>query len=62
MDERPSVLVVDDDPIVRESLRQYLDLDECDVGTSANVRDAIDQLARRHWHVMLADVRLPEGS
>jgi two-component system, OmpR family, response regulator MprA len=54
-----SVLVVDDDPAVREALTRALGLEGHDVVVAADGQEALDQLAERRVDLVLLDVGLP---
>ena len=51
----PSVLVVDDEPAVRESLRMLLKK-ECDVETAESVDSALEQVRKSIPDLVLLDV------
>jgi len=55
-----SALVVDDDPVLRAGLAEFLRGQGLRVGTAASAADAIAQLRARPDLVLL-DVRLPDG-
>jgi two-component system response regulator RegA len=55
-----SALVVDDDPVLRIALAEFLRSQSLRVGTAASAADAIAQLRGRPDLVVL-DVRLPDG-
>ncbi len=57
----PSVLVVDDEPAIRESLRMLLKR-ECDVSTAENVDAALVQIDRAKPDLILLDVVMPGRS
>jgi DNA-binding NtrC family response regulator len=57
----PSVLVVDDEPAVRESLRMLFKRD-CDVETAEDVDAALRSVARRPPDLILLDVVMPGRS
>jgi ribonuclease P protein subunit RPR2 len=54
------ILVVDDDPALRELLRTTFELVETSVEEAANVREARRLVARRRPHVVVLDVGLPD--
>jgi len=60
--DKVPILVLDDDPIVLKSLSEYLRLENYDVTEAESLQEGLDQLARRHFRVVLTDVRFPEGS
>jgi len=54
------VLVVDDDAGVRESLAELLTSEGCSVSKSGNGREALDELSRQSYDLVLSDVVMPE--
>jgi two-component system, NarL family, response regulator DevR len=58
------VLIVDDHELVRRALRQVLPQDERIKisGEAATVRHAVDEALRLRPHVVVMDLRLPDGS
>ncbi len=62
MADEMSVLVMDDDPIVRRSLSEYLRLEGYGVAEAPGLPEALEALDGGDYPVILADVRLPEGS
>ncbi len=60
-DSRPVVLVVDDEPGVRASVRVVLDA-ACEVVDAPDGRAAIEAVRTRHVDLCLLDVRLPDMS
>jgi CheY-like chemotaxis protein len=55
----PSVLVVDDDQDIRESLAQILTEEGFDVTSASNGLEALEEVARRTPDVMLLDLMMP---
>jgi DNA-binding response OmpR family regulator len=55
-----SILVVDDEPMVREVVATYLDREGFDVSEAADGRSALDAIARRKPDLVVLDVMLPE--
>ncbi|PSL20453.1 sigma-54-dependent transcriptional regulator [Shimia abyssi] len=53
------VLVVDDDPMVREALTQTLELEEFDVIAAGSFVEAKDHITREFAGVILSDMRMP---
>lgn len=56
------LLVVDDDPCIRQVLKEFVDLFPQDfqiVGEAANGRDAVDLASRLDPDVILMDIRMP---
>lgn len=62
MRAKPKVLVVDDDRLLRLSLRHRLVRDGYQVDLAGCVRDAIDLLCRYSYDLLLTDLKLPDGS
>ena len=59
MSDGPRVLVVDDDPQLREALSRALDLDGYDVTTASNGVKALDAISAARPDVMVLDVMMP---
>src|SRR3954468_1748828 len=59
MPEGASVLVVDDDPQLREALSRALELDGYAVTTANNGAQALDALSGQRPDVMVLDVMMP---
>ena len=57
-----SVLIVDDEGIVRNALHQWLSLSGFAVTAAANARDAMARLVEIHPLVVISDVRMPAQS
>ncbi|MDR3529179.1 MAG: response regulator, partial [Rhodopila sp.] len=58
---RPYVLVVDDEPVLREEIVEYLQARGFEADAVSNGRDALDRLrADSSVTVMLSDIRMPE--
>jgi two-component system C4-dicarboxylate transport response regulator DctD len=55
----PSVLIVDDEDMVRTALEQWLRLSGFDTTTAADAHEALAAIDDRHPHVVLTDVRMP---
>jgi CheY-like chemotaxis protein len=54
-----TVLLVDDDPLILEVLRTVLDLEEFDVTTASNGRDALAAVEAAPPDVVVCDVMMP---
>ena len=59
MTDGPRVLVVDDDPQLREALSRALELDGYDVSTASNGVKALDAISAERPDVMVLDVMMP---
>jgi len=55
-----NVLVVDDDPIVIASCAKVLVFDGLGVRTARSVPDAIQELGRERYDLLLVDLKMPE--
>lgn len=55
----PTVLIVDDEDMVRTALDQWLRLSGFDTTTAANASEALAAIDDVHPHVVLTDVRMP---
>ena len=54
------ILVVDDELIVRDSLRDWLAEDGFDVDTAESGPDALEKMSKQPYHLMLLDIKMPE--
>jgi DNA-binding NtrC family response regulator len=59
MEQKVSILVVDDEEIVRESLSSWLQEDGYEVVTAENGSKALERLPERDWTVLLVDLKMP---
>ena len=59
MAAEPTVLVVDDDPDIRESIEELLRSDGLDAAVAANGEEALRVLGQRAIHVILLDLMMP---
>ena len=59
MPSGPQVLVVDDDPQLREALTRALELDDYRVTTASNGVKALEAVGRQRPDVMVLDVMMP---
>src|SRR5262245_27490586 len=55
----PAVLVVDDEPLIRDTLAEFLQQEGFAVRTAATGEDAVAQVRRQKFDVLLCDVNLP---
>jgi DNA-binding NtrC family response regulator len=56
---RAAILVVDDEPLIRDTVAEYLSQEDFDVVCSASGEEALDQVTARRFDVVLCDVQLP---
>jgi len=57
--EKSRVLVVDDEPIVRDSLGKWFREEGYEVGTAENANEALTRLAEQTWDLALVDIKMP---
>ncbi|MDH5695853.1 MAG: response regulator [Dehalococcoidia bacterium] len=57
--QQNSVLIVDDEPIVRESLRDWLEDAGYQVVTAESGEEALEMIEKQDFSVMVVDIRLP---
>ena len=57
--QRHSVLIVDDEPIVRESIRDWLKDAGYQVAIAESGEEAMEMIEKQDFSVMVLDVRLP---
>ncbi|BBP05833.1 hypothetical protein TPL01_07400 [Sulfuriferula plumbiphila] len=56
----PRILVVDDEPLLRDSLRDILLQNGYEASVARNGRDALVQIARQHFDAILLDLFMPD--
>lgn len=56
--DKGRILIVDDEPSVRDSLSRWFRDDGFEVGTAEGANDALTRLAERSWDLALVDVRM----
>ena len=54
-----SILIVDDEPIVRESIRDWLEDAGYEVSTAETGEEALEMLKENDFGVLIVDIRLP---
>ena len=59
---RPTALVIDDEPDIRELLELTLDRMDVTTTTAENLTKARALLAEHHYDLCLTDMRLPDGN
>ena len=60
--EKPfTILVVDDEQELRNSIRQYLEIEDYNVLTAHGGIEALEVIKENHIDLILTDVRMPEG-
>lgn len=55
-----NILVVDDEPEIREALVIYLKSDDVDVFTASNGLEALEILEQETIHLILMDIMMPQ--
>ncbi len=58
MTERGRILIIDDEPSVRDSLSRWFRDDGYEVGVAEGANDALTRLAERRWDLALVDIRM----
>lgn len=59
MEEKPKILVVDDDAGIRETMADILALEGYAVTLASSGEEAIEVIQHEHVHVVLLDIRMP---
>ncbi|MGC9996139.1 MAG: response regulator, partial [Terriglobia bacterium] len=59
MDYKASLLVVDDENVVRESLGKWFEEEGYMVETATSAREALFKLPSQHWDLALLDIKMP---
>ncbi|WP_313956973.1 response regulator [Bacillus sp. FJAT-22090] len=60
--KRLPILIVDDDPINLQVLQSILSIDQYDVTTATSGKEALDQLSKKEWNLVISDVMMPRMS
>jgi len=55
-----NILIVDDDPLIRNSLYEVLRIEGYDVGLSSNGIEAFEELKRTNYDIVITDIKMPE--
>lgn len=58
-DTRPRILVVDDEPGIRELLSRTLTMSDYDVDVAGDGASAVDRLRSSQYDLLLTDIRMP---
>ncbi len=58
MSDKGSILIIDDEPSVRDSLSRWFRDDGYEVGTAEGANDALTRLAEKKWDLALVDIRM----
>jgi DNA-binding NtrC family response regulator len=53
------ILIVDDEPVIRQTLAEFLNQEGFEVVTSGDAESALRQASQQHFDVVLCDVQLP---
>jgi DNA-binding NtrC family response regulator len=56
---RGRILIVDDDPVVRDSLGKWFESEDYETTTAASAREALDLIRDRRWDIALLDIKMP---
>jgi len=59
MNARTSILIVDDETVVRDSLGKWFEEEGYSVETATTARDALLKLPTQRWDVALVDIKMP---
>ena len=57
--ERPSVLIVDDEPLIRDILADFLGMEGYQVRTAGDGVAALEELAQHPFDLMISDLKMP---
>jgi len=59
MNPKASILIVDDENVVRDSLGRWFEEEGYSVDTATSARDALLKLPSQHWDLALVDIKMP---
>jgi len=60
MNKISNILVIDDEAVIREGLRQVLSLEGCQVELAANGKIGLNLLQKHDFDIVISDLRMPE--
>jgi putative nucleotidyltransferase with HDIG domain len=58
-EDTPHILVVDDEAVILDVLKDVLEYEGFVVGTAGNGEDAFNELRREHYDIVLTDLKMP---
>ena len=58
-EQKLSILIVDDEQVVRDSLVHWFTEEGYDLDSASNANDALAKLAGREFDLVIADIRMP---
>jgi DNA-binding NtrC family response regulator len=58
-EQKLSILIVDDEPVVRDSLVHWFTEEGYDLDSASSANDALTKLAGREFDLVIADIRMP---
>ncbi|MDH5567725.1 MAG: sigma-54 dependent transcriptional regulator [Myxococcales bacterium] len=56
---KPRILVVDDEPVVRESIHDWFSHDDYPIEMAASGAEAMQKIQESSWDILLTDVKMP---
>lgn len=59
MSDRPKILIVDDEPLIRDALAFKLTKDGYDVDTAEDGEKAIQKIETEEYHIIISDIMMP---
>jgi DNA-binding NtrC family response regulator len=59
MAAKPRILVVDDEPVVRESLHEWFAVDGYPIEMADSAYEALQKMQESNWDILLTDVKMP---
>lgn len=59
MREKAKLLIVDDEPIVRDSLGKWFREEGYEIGTAESASEALTRMAEQPWDLALVDIKMP---
>ena len=59
---RNQVLIVDDEPVITELLKELLTAQDFQCHTATSGQAALESVAQRHFDIVISDMRMPKMS
>ena len=60
--EKKKILVIDDEPQIRELLKMFIETNSGVVDEAGSVEDALSKIRSRSYDMVLLDIMLPDGN